>query len=582
MATFDEFDSQTGDPTALVTAILGGSGLNIVPGSVTLRAGTFQEFDAGAQVEVTRQAVSFYDGSIAGLGIGPGILLTSGDGTPPDSNTIGSYGEALTIEGEQGDADLQAVADAAFSGAGDVRDVTALTFRFTVDNILVQKGVELDLIFASDEFPEFSNTSFVDVAAVFLNGTNIALFNNNANQPLSVIDENLAIGNFRANDVSGDIGNSPLVSLPIEYDGVSSLIKVVAPIQPGENTLKIVVGDTGDQIYDSGLFVANLKPSLTGGGGLLTTISGTAGNDELTGGDNNEFFDGGDGDDVINPGGGDDVVSAGPGNDTIFGGAGSNNIDGGDGFDVAIYGSNIADQPIVGVVGTTIQVGGNTDQLVNVEELQFADGSVAVSDVTGKDAIAKIYVGYFGRAADPDGLAFWLGELNAAEAQGRDRGEVLDDIANSFAISQEATDLFPFLVNPTQAQIESFVESVYLNLFNRLPGDEGRTFWGGEIQKELDAGRPVGSVILDIISGAQNTPEVLDASTVQNKAQVAHYYADSFLNAGADWTVGDDIDEARSIVDDVSADDATVDAAWAEIVGLVSSQSAALEAPLGA
>ena len=34
---------------------------------------------------------SFYDGSISELGIGSGILLTSGDGNPPTENTSSNF-----------------------------------------------------------------------------------------------------------------------------------------------------------------------------------------------------------------------------------------------------------------------------------------------------------------------------------------------------------------------------------------------------------------------------------------------------------------------------------------------------------
>eukprot|EP01030_Chromulinospumella_sphaerica_P027440 gene27440-27703_t len=59
-----------------------------------------------ASVVVIRggSSVAFYDGSLA-LGIGPGILLTSGT-VPGTSNTVGWFGVS---NGMNGDPDLDAV-----------------------------------------------------------------------------------------------------------------------------------------------------------------------------------------------------------------------------------------------------------------------------------------------------------------------------------------------------------------------------------------------------------------------------------------------------------------------------------------
>src|SRR5690606_41460973 len=59
---------------------------------------------------------------------GPGILLTSGDGTPPLSHTQTGYGDHTTgIAGS--DADLQAIIDGAFDNAGVTQDASVLTFK---------------------------------------------------------------------------------------------------------------------------------------------------------------------------------------------------------------------------------------------------------------------------------------------------------------------------------------------------------------------------------------------------------------------------------------------------------------------
>jgi len=230
---FEQYSS-TSTPLDLVNAIVTDNSLEIVPDSIIYIGGDGQ--------------TSFYDGSLTELGIGAGILLTSGDGTPPSENTMQSFSKE-----QQGNSDqqLQDVADSAFAGNGGVLDVNSLEFSFNISNPHIE-SISFDLLFGSDEFEEFSNTSYVDIAAVFVNDHNVALFNNDTHQPLSIIDTNLELGNFRDNRDN---------TLPIEYDGISSILTIVAPVHQGENTIRFAVADTGDTIYDSGLFVANLAPN---------------------------------------------------------------------------------------------------------------------------------------------------------------------------------------------------------------------------------------------------------------------------------------------------------------------------------
>jgi len=239
--TFVPFDPASGGAANLASAILAGvPGLTINAGSVTYAGGNGQG--------------SFYDGSIAGLGIGKGVLLTSGDGTPPTSNTSTFYGTDLS---EPGDQDLSNLLSTVFNGTTASFDANVLSFTFTVTDPSVT-SISLNAIFASDEFPDFVD-SFVDVAAVFVNGVNYAFFES-ANRPLSLLGDNIAY--FRDNS-SG--------AIPLEYDGISIPLTVVAPVVQGVNTIKIAVADTRDGAYDSALFISSLSAGSEGGGGGIQT-----------------------------------------------------------------------------------------------------------------------------------------------------------------------------------------------------------------------------------------------------------------------------------------------------------------------
>ena len=212
-------------------------------------------------------SLSFYDGSL-NLGIGAGLFLSTGSGVPGQTNTSGSYSGSFTNSPAQGDEDLSNAIHTAFGNAGTIRDTTSMSLSFQVTDPAV-KSVRFDLIFGSEEYPEYSDSSYVDIAGVFINGVNHALFNGMSSQPLSVLKNNLSAGNF--------INNTASVR-QIEFDGVSSKLEIIAPVQMGTNTIKIGVADTGDSAWDSGLLgasFANGVLSLQGptGSAVLSNIS---------------------------------------------------------------------------------------------------------------------------------------------------------------------------------------------------------------------------------------------------------------------------------------------------------------------
>jgi hypothetical protein len=281
-------------------------------------------------------STNLYDGSLSPLGIGAGVLLTSGT-TPGTENTVAWFGTDNTDPNnpngfDNGDPTLDAVVNTVFQTVS--YDATTLTFDFTVTDPNAT-SVSFDVVFGSDEFPEWVD-QFVDIAVVMVNGADVALFNHDAMAPLSVIGSNLAGGYFMDN---GD-GH-----LPIEYDGVSAVLKIVAPVHAGTNTLKIGIADTGDHVYDSGVFIANLAAGNLPGTGMLIVQPGStggAGDDliDLSGNTAGDTASGGAGDDLVLGGGGNDIISGGTGSDQLSGGGGANEFDysvledwGGDGLD---------------------------------------------------------------------------------------------------------------------------------------------------------------------------------------------------------------------------------------------------------
>lgn len=125
--------------------------------------------------------------------------------------------------------------------------------------------------------------------------------------------------------------------------------------------------------------------TITGGSGI-NTLSGGAGDDTLNGGVNTDTLHGGFGNDVLMGGDGDDALNGGDGSDTLNGGDGSDTLTGGlvadPGIDTAIFSGNKNDYNIQLLVGSIIQLNRivnsiitNTDKLINIENVTFADGT---------------------------------------------------------------------------------------------------------------------------------------------------------------------------------------------------------------
>jgi hypothetical protein len=111
-----------------------------------------------------------------------------------------------------------------------------------------------------------------------------------------------------------------------------------------------------------------------------------------------------------------------------------------------------------------------------------------------KNELVSIYVGYFNRAPDPDGMQFYINKLEAEPAE-----TTLALLANNFANSPEAKGLYPYLVTPALSSASAFIESIYQNLFNRPADAEGKAYW---LDKLTTGVRQPGEMIIAIIKGA--------------------------------------------------------------------------------
>jgi hypothetical protein len=139
--------------------------------------------------------------------------------------------------------------------------------------------------------------------------------------------------------------------------------------------------------------------------------------------------------------------------------------------------------------------------------------------MTNDQAVQALYIGYFGRAAEPGGYQYWDYEVN--------HGFGIQDAAASFSVQHEATSLYPFLAG-TSTDAESFVTQVYHNLFDRAPDADGLQYWVGQLNSRAGDPDAVGHFILDVINGAQTD----DASVLSGKISDAQHFTDAVQQAG--------------------------------------------------
>jgi len=111
-----------------------------------------------------------------------------------------------------------------------------------------------------------------------------------------------------------------------------------------------------------------------------------------------------------------DVISAGGGNDIIRGGPGNDTIDGGEGLDTSLYGRNRTSYSIAptssGIIVTDSSGTDGSDALVNVERLQFLDLVLALDTQGNAGNAYRLYQAAFNRTPDQAGLSFWTHQLD--------------------------------------------------------------------------------------------------------------------------------------------------------------------------
>ncbi len=140
---------------------------------------------------------------------------------------------------------------------------------------------------------------------------------------------------------------------------------------------------------------------------------------------------------------------------------------------------------------------------------------------TYTDQIERLYVAYFGRPADPTGMAYWETVIESAVAAGQAADAVLQSVANTFGSSAEYTATYAGL------NTNGIINMVYQNLFSHAPDPSGLLYWA----QKLASGALTLGQIVDAISTS-----AINAGNTDGAAFLAKVSAATLFTSAVDTT----------------------------------------------
>jgi gliding motility-associated-like protein len=187
-----------------------------------------------------------------------GMLLTTGNGVGAQgpNNATSFTNNTPPTPNVSTDPHLNAIAN------GTVTNGTVLEFDFVPSG----DTMSFRYIFGSDEYPEFSPSSFNDAFGLFLWGPGISGPYAQAGYPagganIAVIPGGTPVTINNVGDASNTAyyvfnDNGSTYGTAIQYDGTTVVLTAAASVQCNQTYhIKLAISNVGDQAYDSGVFL---------------------------------------------------------------------------------------------------------------------------------------------------------------------------------------------------------------------------------------------------------------------------------------------------------------------------------------
>ena len=136
---------------------------------------------------------------------------------------------------------------------GDANDPTTLGVSFNVPSN--SNCLNFDYKFFSEEFPEFVGSAFNDRFIAELDATNWVAAGESSTSPLDFAAKGTQVS---INSI-GPTAVSAANAAGTTYDAATATITTKTPVTPGAHTLYLSIFDASDHVYDSAVFLDNLR-----------------------------------------------------------------------------------------------------------------------------------------------------------------------------------------------------------------------------------------------------------------------------------------------------------------------------------
>lgn len=161
-----------------------------------------------------------------------------------------------------------------------------------------------------------------------------------------------------------------------------------------------------------------------------------------------------------------------------------------------------------------------TDSAKNIEHLKFADKTVnlvvqakaAQESVANVERLIELYIAFFNRVPDADGMSYWLDQLH--------NGMSINGIASSF---YDAGKIYPDLTGFSSDMTDTnFINIIYKNVLGRKDGAdaEGLNYWRNELLNGVERGTLVSTILNSAHTFKGKADYGYVADLLDNKIQV--------------------------------------------------------------
>jgi hypothetical protein len=254
------------------------------------------------------------------------------------------------------------------------------------------------------------------------------------------------------------------------------------------------------------------------------------------------------------------------GNDTILPGTGSDIIDGGIGDDTVVYAGNINSYALKKGLNSIIvnnkNIANDTDSLTNIEHLKFDDktlnfsvqekaASISPADLKG---IEELYIAFFRRIPDADGLTYWIDEFKG----GKSLTQIADAFYNAGIQYSSVTGYTSDMTNV------DFIKIIYANVLGRTgttaPNDSEIGYWNTQLTNGIETRGSLVNTMLNVVHTQYANDPVWGwvGKQLNNKVDVAHQFS-------VDWGLGYSTPEASILNGMAIASAVTIDSTAAAI-----------------